>query len=83
MELWQMDVMGRVHLTDGQEVKIVTGIDDHSRFVICAKVVLRATGRSARRWPRRCAGTAFPPRSSRTFKMGDVSGMARVVRPVV
>jgi transposase len=24
MELWQMDVMGRVHLADGQEVKIVT-----------------------------------------------------------
>jgi transposase InsO family protein len=45
MELWQMDVMGRVHLTDGTEVKIVTGIDDHSRFIVCAKVVLRATAR--------------------------------------
>jgi transposase InsO family protein len=45
MELWQMDVMGRVHLADGQEVKVVTGIDDHSRFVVCAKVVLRATAR--------------------------------------
>ena len=45
MELWQMDVMGRVHLADGQEVKIVTGIDDHSRFIVCAKVVLRATAR--------------------------------------
>jgi hypothetical protein len=59
MELWQMDVMGRVHLADGQEVKIVTGIDDHSRFVVCAKVVLRATARrSARPSPKRCAGTA-------------------------
>src|SRR5215475_12947225 len=27
MQLWQMDVMGRVHLADGQEVKVVTGID--------------------------------------------------------
>ena len=45
MELWQMDVMGRVHLADGQEVKVVTGIDDHSRFLVCAKVVLRATAR--------------------------------------
>jgi transposase InsO family protein len=45
MELWQMDVMGRVHLADGQEVKVVTGIDDHSRFIVCAKVVLRATAR--------------------------------------
>ena len=49
MELWQMDVMGRVHLADGHEVrvkvKVVTGIDDHSRFIVCAKVVLRATAR--------------------------------------
>jgi transposase InsO family protein len=45
MQLWQMDVMGRVHLAGGAEVKIVTGIDDHSRFVVCAKVVLRATAR--------------------------------------
>jgi transposase InsO family protein len=40
-----MDVMGRVCLAGGQEVKIVTGIDDHSRFIVCAKVVLRATAR--------------------------------------
>jgi transposase InsO family protein len=45
MDLWQMDVMGRVFLADGTEVKIVTGIDDHSRFVVCATAVLRATAR--------------------------------------
>ena len=45
MELWQMDVMGRVHLTGGQEVKVVTGTGDHSRFVVCAKVVAAATAR--------------------------------------
>ena len=45
MELWQMDVMGRAFLADGRELKIVTGIDDHSRFVVCAKVVVRATAR--------------------------------------
>jgi transposase InsO family protein len=45
MQLWQMDVMGRVHLAGGQEVKVVTGIDDHSRFVVCAKVVVAATAR--------------------------------------
>ena len=45
MELWQMDVMGRVFLAGGLEVKVVTGIDDHSRFVVCARVVLRATAR--------------------------------------
>jgi transposase InsO family protein len=43
MELWQMDVMGGVHLSDGSEVKVVTGIDDHARFVVCAQVVRRAT----------------------------------------
>ena len=45
MELWQMDVMGRVHLAGGQEVKVVTGIDDHSRFIVSAKVVAAATAR--------------------------------------
>ena len=45
MELWQMDVMGRVHLADGLEVKVVTGLDDHARFIVSAKVVARATAR--------------------------------------
>jgi transposase InsO family protein len=45
MELWQMDVMGRVFLACGQEVKVVTGIDDHSRFIVSAMVVARATAR--------------------------------------
>lgn len=45
MELWQMDVMGRLHLADGRECKVVTGIDDHSRFVVCARIVARATAR--------------------------------------
>ena len=45
MELWQMGVMGRVHRAGGLEVKVVTGIDDHSRFIVCAKVVVQATAR--------------------------------------
>jgi transposase InsO family protein len=45
MDLWQMDVMGRVFLAGGTEVKIATGIDDHSRFVVCAQAVMRATAR--------------------------------------
>src|SRR3954454_9512071 len=40
-----MDVMGRVHLADGREMKLVTDIDDHSQFVVCASVVVRATSR--------------------------------------
>jgi transposase InsO family protein len=45
MELWQMDIVGGVRLADGSEAKVVTGIDDHSRFVVCARVVARATAR--------------------------------------
>jgi transposase InsO family protein len=45
MELWQMDVMGGVMLEDGTECKVVTGIDDHSRFCVIAKLVVRATAR--------------------------------------
>jgi transposase InsO family protein len=45
MELWQMDVVGGVRIVDGGEAKIVSGIDDHSRFVVCAHVVARATAR--------------------------------------
>jgi hypothetical protein len=30
--MWQNDLMGRVFLAGGAEVKVVTGIDDHSRF---------------------------------------------------
>jgi transposase InsO family protein len=45
MELWQMDVMGGVRLADGRELKLVTGIDDHSRFCVCAHLAPRATAR--------------------------------------
>jgi transposase InsO family protein len=45
MELWQMDVMGGVRLVAGGEVKVVTGIDDHSRFCVSAMVVARATAK--------------------------------------
>ena len=40
-----MDVVGGVMLTDGQRASIVSGIDDHSRCVVSAHVVLRATSR--------------------------------------
>ena len=45
MELWQLDVVGGVLLADGTECKILTGIDDHSRFCVCAAVMVRATAR--------------------------------------
>jgi transposase InsO family protein len=46
MELWQMDVMGGVVLDDGTECKVVTGIDDHSRFCVAAGLVRRATSKA-------------------------------------
>jgi transposase InsO family protein len=45
MELWQMDIMGGVKLEGGRELKIITGIDDHSRFCVSALLVYRATAR--------------------------------------
>jgi transposase InsO family protein len=38
MQLWQIDIMGGVFLADGRECKLVTGIDDHARFVVMATV---------------------------------------------
>jgi transposase InsO family protein len=46
MELWQMDVVGGVLLAEGRECKVLTGLDDHSRFVVCAGLMLRATSRA-------------------------------------
>jgi transposase InsO family protein len=45
MELWQMDIVGGVRLVDGSEAKIVSGIDDHSRFIVSARVIERATAK--------------------------------------
>jgi hypothetical protein len=39
------DVTASAFLTHGAEVKIVTGIDDHSRFCVLATAVMRATAR--------------------------------------
>jgi transposase InsO family protein len=46
MQLWQMDVMGGVLLEDDTELKVVTGVDDHSRFCIAAGLVTRATSKA-------------------------------------
>lgn len=51
MQLWQMDIVGGVMLVNPvtgelSEAKIVTGVDDHSRYCVIASVVERATGRA-------------------------------------
>lgn len=45
MELWQMDIVGGFHLKDGTELKCLTGIDDHSRYCVSARLMVRATAR--------------------------------------
>ena len=39
-------LVGSCFLADGRELKIVTGIDDHSRYCVIATVVARGTGRA-------------------------------------
>jgi transposase InsO family protein len=45
MALWQHDITGGVHLIDGSQASVVTGVDDNSRFCVCATVVVRATAK--------------------------------------
>jgi transposase InsO family protein len=45
MELWQADIMGGVVLASGRVLKVITGLDDHSRFCVIAKLLERATAR--------------------------------------
>jgi transposase len=41
MELWQMDIVGGFLLADGSHAKALTGVDDHSRFCISARLMPR------------------------------------------
>ena len=45
MELWQLDLI-EIPLADGTEIKVLTGVDDHSRYCVSAQAMLRATGRA-------------------------------------
>jgi len=41
MELWQMDVVGGFVLADGTRAKVLSGVDDHSRFCVSAHLMTR------------------------------------------
>jgi transposase InsO family protein len=41
MELWQLDVVHGFGLADGTAAKALTGIDDHSRFCVSARLMLK------------------------------------------
>jgi transposase InsO family protein len=46
MQLWQLDITDDVMLADGRQAKLITGVDDHSRFCVIARVVEHASGRA-------------------------------------
>jgi transposase InsO family protein len=46
MALWQLDLVGGIYLADGRECKVLSGIDDHSRYVVCAAVVAVPSARA-------------------------------------
>ena len=84
MALWQMDIVGGMFLADGTEAKVVTGVDDHSRYCVIASVVARATGRAV------CLAFAsalrqfgVPDEVLTDIQDGCVSGVPGVVRPAV
>jgi transposase len=84
MALWQLDIVGGAFLADGTEAKIVTGVDDHSRYCVIAAVVARATGRAV------CLAFAaalqrfgVPGKVLSDIQDGCRPGKPRMVRPVV
>ncbi|HEX6194976.1 MAG TPA: IS481 family transposase [Jiangellaceae bacterium] len=46
MELWQMDIVGGFALSDGTSAMALTGVDDHSRFCISARLMVRERTRA-------------------------------------
>jgi transposase InsO family protein len=46
MELWQMDIVGGFPLADGSCAKALTGIDDHSRMCVCARLMAQERTRA-------------------------------------
>ena len=82
MELWQMDIVGGVMLADGWKASIVSGIDDHSRFIVSAQWFAgRRPDRLLTRWRKRCELGVSLRRSSLTTakcsRPGSGPAMAR------
>jgi len=46
MALWQLDLVGGIYLADGRECKLLSGIDDHSRYVVVAAVLAVPSARA-------------------------------------
>jgi hypothetical protein len=56
---WQLDITGSVFLADGTELKLISGIDDHSRFCVIATAVRR--------------GLACPPRCPASCRRAQIT----------
>ena len=46
MALWQLDLVGAIYLADGPECKVLSGIDDHSRYMVCEAVLVVPSARA-------------------------------------
>jgi transposase InsO family protein len=57
MELWQMDIVGGFPLADGTSAKALTGVDDHSRMCVSAKLMARERTRTVCDGLRQALGT--------------------------
>jgi transposase-like protein len=89
MQLWQMDIVNGIRLVspvtgEQREAKVVTAVDDHSRYCVIAKVTERATSRAV------CLALAaalaqfgVPEEMLTDIQAVFVPGKPRVVRPVV
>jgi transposase InsO family protein len=46
MALWQLDLVGGIYLADGRDCKVLSGIDNHSRYVAVATVLAVPSARA-------------------------------------
>jgi transposase len=77
MELWQMDVMGRVHLASGTEVKVVTGVSFPFPLVKIQDTACRE-GDVPRRFPHRpCAAPLPGPGGALSDRRGGGPAVSR------
>jgi hypothetical protein len=72
MQLWRLDIIGGIPLADGRSAKLVTGIDDHSRFIVVSAVVMVPSGRATRSSNQ----TMLPARSPANAPKACCSGMS-------
>ena len=81
MALWQLDIVGGAFLADGTEAKVVTGVDDHSRYCVIASVVARATGRAVcLAFAAALRPSGCPAKFSPTMASSSPTGSARAGR---